>query len=54
MAISALEGVERLEPHQRRALAFGQLQELMQQRIKDSTDYMSTHFLQSCDAEISN
>lgn len=41
VALSALEGVDRLEPHQRRALAFGQLHEMMQERIKDSSDYMS-------------
>lgn len=40
MAIASMEGVDRLEPHQRRALAFGQLEEMMQQRIKDSNDYL--------------
>jgi hypothetical protein len=42
MAIASMEGVDRLEPHQRRALAFGQLEEMMQQRIKDSNDYLGT------------
>lgn len=42
MAIASMEGVDRLEPYQRRALAFGQLEEMMQQRIKDSNDYLDS------------
>jgi hypothetical protein len=47
MAIASMEGVDRLEPHQRRALAFGQLEEMMQQRIKDSNDYLGRPPLQA-------
>ncbi|CAG7851075.1 SubName: Full=Uncharacterized protein {ECO:0000313/EMBL:CCA72196.1} [Serendipita indica DSM 11827] len=42
IALASLEGSELLEPSQKRALAFGHLQEMMNQRIKDSNHYMDS------------
>ncbi|KAG8847887.1 hypothetical protein FRB91_011356, partial [Serendipita sp. 411] len=42
VALASLDSVDRLEPYQKRALVFGQLQEMMDQRISDATHYMDS------------